>query len=86
MFDFEPKLFIIWKPAIGLHAYVYSNAMTMWVDSVIWIRGQKYVQVCNNSIGDLYFSVSGNTISWYSTTDLNQLNYSTEEYIYFAIG
>lgn len=82
-FDFEPKLLIVGQRARGLHARGNSNR---WYDSVIWIFGQEFAEVYSDTGAEVYFSVSGNTISWYGTTAANQLNYGSAEYIYFAIG
>lgn len=90
---FEPKLLMIAPAARGID-FEDTNGSTFFHESAIWFAGTTKLLYRDS---DTYyntavctFSVSGNTISWYSNTTnglaRTQLNTSGKEYAYFAIG
>ena len=88
-FSFEPHLVFI--AASGQFIANYHEDMggcTGWQSAIIWEKGAtsyKYASGSTTATGTI--SVSGNTLSWYSTSNAAaQLNTSNTTYYYVAIG
>ena len=90
---FEPKLLMIAPAAYGI-GFEDTNTSTYFYESAIWFAGTTKLayrdSVTHYDIAYCTFSVSGNTISWYSNTAngsaSTQLNTSGTKYAYIAIG
>lgn len=90
---FEPKLLMIAPAAYGID-FEDTNTSTYFYESAIWFAGTTKLayrdSVTHYDIAYCTFSVSGNTISWYSNTAngsaSTQLNTAGTKYAYIAIG
>ena len=90
---FEPKLLMIAPAAYGID-FEDTNTSTYFYESAIWFAGTTKLAYRDSStqynIAYCTFSVSGNTISWYSDTAnglaRTQLNTAGTKYAYIAIG
>lgn len=90
---FPPKLLMIAPAAYGID-FEDTNTETYFYESAIWFAGTTKLayrdSVTHYDIAYCTFSVSGNTISWYSNTAngsaRTQLNTAGTKYAYIAIG
>jgi len=94
-FEFEPKVVFVFPATQGLLPCDTNSSRSAWVNSFVWCKDQTISTIVTASVGvsvpakyNLNFTLSGNTLSWYTsgTTAAYQLNGSAVTYNYVAIG
>lgn len=80
-FAAPPKLVIVWgnDENRGLMPDGYG-----WRNSFLWAYNQD-ISYTTNSSANVFYTLSGNTLSWYSDSDWQQLNTLGKTYNYFAL-
>lgn len=85
-FDFEPQMVAIRKK-YAIYAFPLTMDANTYYDCILWFYWVTQASIIG---GDCYFSLSGNTLNYYtpssSTAGGGQLNTSGETYCYIAIG
>lgn len=88
-FDFKPKIVFIFR----LDGYTpYANTQNtnsyFGIYNQVFYYGGKSFGVWNSSsvTGATYYTLSGNTLSWYNSHQMTQMNNNGSNYGYIAIG
>ena len=86
-FPFVPRLVLVFIPNLSSGTLMPWGGASGLHRSFIW-AGQSHTKVCADTEATLVFSLSGNTLSWYTSDGSadGQLNNSNTVYKYLAIG